>query len=142
MSIQLKKINYQRLNSRQKETYNFQKVSSILADYGYATIKLNDDWNSADFIAQHINGEDYLKVQLKSRLTFDKKYIQKNLYICFPYKEEWFLFNHDELLEVFLKEFSDQMAISKSWQDKGSYTWNTLSKRIINILNGYRLIKI
>ncbi len=58
------RIQYANLNAKQKETYNFQKFSSILADYGFATLKLNDDWNGADFIAQHINGENYLKILL------------------------------------------------------------------------------
>jgi hypothetical protein len=39
----------------------------MLADYGFATIKPDDDWQSADFIAQHFDGSTFLKVQLKSR---------------------------------------------------------------------------
>ncbi|MCZ4318592.1 hypothetical protein O4H26_06285 [Aequorivita viscosa] len=104
--LSFEKIKYSKLNHRQKETYNFQKVSAILADLGYATIKLNDDYNGADFIAQHIQGDIYLKVQLKGRLTFDKKYLGKNIYVCFPYskaeKTVWYLYNHDLLLNIFL----------------------------------------
>jgi hypothetical protein len=44
LNMELNRISYTNLNSRQQETFNFQKVSAILADYGYATIKLNDDW--------------------------------------------------------------------------------------------------
>jgi len=47
--LKIAKIDYRKLNSRQKENYNFQKVSGILADYGFATIRLSDDWNGADF---------------------------------------------------------------------------------------------
>ncbi len=72
MKKRFTKIDYQKLNTRQQETYNFQKVSAVLAEYGFATIKLNDDWANADFIAQHIDAETYLKVQLKGRLTFAK----------------------------------------------------------------------
>ena len=43
------KIDYSKLNARQQENYNFQKVSGVLADYGYTCIKLSDDWNGADF---------------------------------------------------------------------------------------------
>lgn len=135
----MKKIKYQDLNSRQKETYNFQKVSAILADFGYATIKLNDDWNGADFIAQHIDGMTYMKVQLKGRLTFDKKYQNKNLFMCFPYQNEWYLYEHDILLDIFLRLYKDKMAISKSWVDKGAYSWNSLSSNILNILAQYKL---
>ncbi len=135
----LDKINYDDLNSRQKETYNFQKVSAVLADYGFATIKLNDDWQGADFIAQHINGERYLKVQLKARLTFDKKYLEKDLQVCFPYKENWYLYNHDELLNVFLNHYGDSMAVSKSWLEEGTYTWKTLSRKNIKLLEHFKI---
>ena len=72
-----KRIDYQKLNSRQKENFNFQKVSAFLADYGYVTLRLSDDWQGADFIAVHISGDQFLKVQLKGRLTVDKKYEKK-----------------------------------------------------------------
>lgn len=135
----MKKIIYEYLNARQKESYNFQKVSSILADYGFVTIKLNDDWNGADFIAQHIDGITYHKVQLKSRLTFEKKYLDKELYVCFPYDEAWYFYNHDELLNIYLKEYSNTMAESKSWKDEGKYTWVRLSKKNLSILEEYKI---
>lgn len=139
MKMKLNKIVYSKLNSRQKETYNFQKVSSILADYGFATIKLNDDWQSADFIAQHIDGITFLKVQLKSRLTFSEKYKGKNIFISFPYKDNWYLADHDELLNIFLKKYKNEMAASKSWTESGGYSWGTLSKTHLDILEEYKL---
>ena len=56
------RVDYKKLNARQKENYNFQKVSAFLADYGYVTLRLSDDWQGADFIAYHVNGESFLKV--------------------------------------------------------------------------------
>ena len=132
------KIKYSELNSRQKETYNFQKVSSILSDYGFATIKLNDDWQNADFIAQHINGKTFLKVQLKSRLTFNKKYYGKSIHICFPYLNNWYLFDHDELLNVFQKKF-ERMTKSESWRKHGGYSWGKLSNEILEMVKKYKL---
>ena len=93
MSLQY--IHYNNLNNRQKERYNFQKIAGLLADYGYACIKLDDDWQGADFIAQHFNGNDFLKIQLKARLTFNTKYTGKKIWIAFPYNNDWYLFNHD-----------------------------------------------
>ena len=66
-------IDYEDLNSRQKENFNFQKVSAVLADYGFLTLRLSADWQGADFIAHHVSGDWYLKVQLKGRLTVDTK---------------------------------------------------------------------
>ena len=77
-------ITYSKLNARQKENYSYQKVSGVLADYEFVTMRLSDDWHGADFIAQHINGETLLRIQLKSRMSIAKKYLKKDLYICFP----------------------------------------------------------
>ncbi|HXB21658.1 MAG TPA: hypothetical protein VNV88_09765 [Candidatus Solibacter sp.] len=65
-------IRYETLNARQKEIFNFQKISATLADYGFNCIKLADDWGSADLIACHVNGATTLKIQLKSRITIEK----------------------------------------------------------------------
>ncbi len=128
------KIVYEQLNARQKEIYNFQKVSSVLADYGYTTIKLADDWMGADFIALNFNGNEYLKIQLKGRLTFDKKYIGKEIYICF-FDECWYIYPHDEFLLMFLNEIED----SVSWQESGKYSYPYLNKKNMIRLERYKL---
>lgn len=71
-------VRYEELNSRQQEIFNFQKVSGVLAEYGFAAYRLTDDWNGADFLAVHIDGKTFLRVQLKGRLTFEKKYLGQN----------------------------------------------------------------
>ena len=60
--IKLEKVNYYKLSSREKENYNYAKISSSLSEYGFQTIKLSDDWQTADFIAQHIDKKTFLKV--------------------------------------------------------------------------------
>ena len=74
------KVEYGQLNSKQQEIFNFQKVSGLLADFGYATYRLTDDWNGADFLAVPFDGSDVLRVQLKSRLAFEHKYENKDLW--------------------------------------------------------------
>ncbi|MBP3141613.1 hypothetical protein [Aliivibrio fischeri] len=96
--MKLTKIKYCELNSRQKEIYNFQKLAAILAEYGFNCIKLADDWQGADFLAYHKDGHNSLRVQLKARLTINKKYLDKELYIAFPIKNKWCLINHDHLV--------------------------------------------
>ncbi len=83
--MKFEKIQYKGLKPKQQEIYNFQKLSGILADYGFNCIKLADDWNGADFLAYHCNGQDSIKVQLKGRISIFKKYIGKDIYIAFPY---------------------------------------------------------
>ncbi|MDG1322607.1 MAG: hypothetical protein P8P31_02955, partial [Porticoccaceae bacterium] len=71
--MKLKRIVYSELNAKQKENYNYHKVSALLADYGFSGILLSDDYNGADFIALHSDGS-HMMVQLKGRWTIDKKY--------------------------------------------------------------------
>jgi hypothetical protein len=46
--MNLEKIDYNALNAKAKEMYNFQKVLAKLADYGFTTMWLNNDWQGAD----------------------------------------------------------------------------------------------
>ena len=67
--MHLKHIAFSELAAKQREIYNFQKVASLLADYGFNCIKLDDDWQGADFLAYPKDGSTTLKVQLKGRVT-------------------------------------------------------------------------
>lgn len=129
-----RKINYAELNSRQQESYNYQKISAILADYGYTTIRLSCDWKGADFIAQHLDGI-FLKVQLKGRLSFEKKYEGQDIHICFPTGEKWYLYPHDVLLPNILSIANVQATYSKL----GGYNFPSLSKKLIVLLEPYYL---
>ncbi len=127
-----KKIAYNELNLKAKEMYNFQKISAVLADYGFTCMWLNNDWEGADFIAVHYDGFTTLKVQLKARMWFDTKYLNKNIYICFREKGETYLYPHDELLE--------QIPIYKSAvEKKGFRHLNTIPTKYKEILNKYKL---
>ena len=137
MSIKLTRIRYTDLNARQKENYNFQKVSAVLADFGFTTLRLTDDWQGADFIAQHIDGETFLKVQLKGRLTFEEKYRGKNLYVAFEHEGTWYLYPHDDVLAVVLEETN--VSNTDSWQKHGGYSFPGLSKRMASVLEPYKI---
>ena len=93
----MEKIEYTNLNSRQQENYNFYKVASTLADYGFNCLRLTDDYNGADFIALHSDGS-HMMVQLKGRWTIDKKYMGKNIHICFTHEGKVYLYNHDDMV--------------------------------------------
>ena len=75
MPHSLQRVRYEDLSSRQQESHNFQKASAVLADYGFTTIRLTDDWRGADFIAQHIDGTTFLKVQLKGRAKIGRAHV-------------------------------------------------------------------
>jgi hypothetical protein len=116
------KVDYNKLNSKQKENYNFHKVASALADYGYNSLRLNDDWQGADFIA--INGDNMIKIQLKGRFTIDKKYIGKEIYIAFIENNIIKLYIHDEAVNM----LSENIIKSKSWREKDGYSWGQTPK--------------
>ena len=118
--MDIKKINYSKLNNRQKEIFNFQKVAAILAEYGFNCIKLTDDWGGADFLADHINGDTH-KVQLKSRITISKKYkrLEDDIYMTFPIGEDWYYIEHEKLVEL-VKKYT-HWCDSKSWKNGGEY---------------------
>ena len=136
--MNLIKIDYKELNARQKEQYLFQKLSAVLADYGYGTIKLSDDWQGADFIAQSMNGQSFLKVQLKGRFTIDKKYLGKDLYIAFRLKSDWYVFPHDEIVTA----LEDRKIYTEtvSWANSENYSVSEVAnKEVLGLLEPYKL---
>lgn len=137
MTTKFHKIKYSDPTSPQKEQYNFQKVSAVLADYGFRTISLGDDWRGADFIAHHIDGETFLKVQLKGRLSVDKKYVGKDIWICFLDGKRTYLYPHDEFLEQILLDTN--VGKTASWTQRGVYHCPSLSLDLRKMLTAYEL---
>jgi len=135
--LNLKKIKYKELNSKQKENFNYQKLASKLADFGFNCMWLNDDWQGADFIACHINGITFLKVQLKGRLTLDKKYHDKGIYIAFEKDGVWYLYLHDQLEKELLG--MGLMQGSKSWEERGAYSWPNIPGNIQSHMMQYQI---
>lgn len=133
----LSRIRYADLNSRQKENFNFQKLSAVLADYGFVTMRLSDDWHGADFIAQHIDGLTFIRVQLKSRLAFRKAYEGKDLFIAFNDGTSWYLFPHDQVLAAVLQNTG--IAATLSWDERGGYSFPGVPKALQPILDPFRI---
>lgn len=138
MSFLFQKVDYNSLNSKRKEAYNFQKFSGVLAEYGFLTTLLSDDWQGADFLALHNSGET-LKIQLKGRLHFSKKYFGKNLWICFYDKDSWgwFLYPHDEVFDLVTN--LNIILNTDSWNLKGEYHVGRDSKKLSELLKIYKL---
>ncbi|HRQ90110.1 MAG TPA: hypothetical protein PLA50_15025 [Bacteroidia bacterium] len=133
----IQRIPYSELNSRQRENYNFQKLAAILADYGFNCIKLSDDWQGADFLAYHIDGINTLRVQLKGRMSIDRKYIGKNLHMAFPSCGDWYLIDHDHLVQIVSKHTN--WLNTSSWIDNGIYNSDAPSKILRDALKEFRI---
>jgi hypothetical protein len=135
--MKFKPIRYSDLTHRAKENYNFQKVSSILADYGFSTLRLSDDWQGADFIALKFDGSEFIKVQLKGRFGVAKKYEGKKIWVCFPFDGGLYLFPHDEILAKLKKE-KPAMFRSRSWvPPNGEYHQKSPDKILQRLLEEY-----
>jgi hypothetical protein len=134
IDLVFKRINYKDLNSRQKESYNFQKVSGALADVGFVTIRLSDDWKGADFLARHIDGTTLLNVQLKTRFSVYEKYCGKDIWICFREGEDFYLYPHDVMLDLIKPEIEQTV----SWIKERGYN-SVLTKRLSQFLLPYKL---
>ena len=135
--MKLQRINYADLNAKQKEIYNFQKIAGVLADYGFNCIKLDDDWQGADFLAYHKDESQTLRVQLKARLSIAKKYIAKDLYIAFPVDGIWYLLPHDQLVEI--ARAVTPWMVSQSWVERGGYSSGNPSKAMRERLKDFSL---
>ena len=133
----LRAVRYENLNSRQQENYNYQKLSSVLANFGFITHRLSDDWNGADMIAQHIDGDSFIKIQLKGRLTFSKKYQGKDIWIAFRRFDEWYLYPHDTVLDVALAVTN--IPNTDSWIKDGGYSFPEIPESLTPTLLQYKV---
>jgi len=130
------KIRYSDLSSKQKEAYNFAHLSALLSEFGLSSIWLQDDWQGADCLAQTADNE-FIKIQLKGRLTFDKKYIGKKIYIAFPHDDGFYVYPHDKVL----KKYEERFKNTSSWNDKGQYSMKNPNQRDKQALEGYFVSK-
>lgn len=135
--MKLSRVDYESLNARQQEIFNFQKSAAMLADYGFNCIKLADDWLGADFLAYHKDGNETLRVQLKGRLTVDRKYCGQGLWMNFPAGGNWYLVKHDELLRIVGEETT--WLSSTSWTERGHYHSRSPSRTLLERLAPYRI---
>ncbi len=135
--MKLEKIQYSKLNAKQKEIFNFQKVAGELADYGFNCMKLSDDWQGADFLAYHKDGRNTLKVQLKSRLFIAKSYIGKDIYMAFPVRGAWYLIEHKKLLNI-VGETTSWLE-SSSWKENGKYSSKSPNVALLEALRSWQL---
>lgn len=138
--MRLQRQQYSSLSPRQKEAHNFQKISALLADFGYSTTRLWDDTNGVDFVALHADGKTLYKIQLKGRVVFNKKYKGKDLWIAFRAEDAVYVFPHDKVLKKVLST-RKIMYGTTSWKDKGEYSFKTLSAWLRPLIKEYEICK-
>lgn len=143
--MKLSKVKYSDLNNKQKEIYNYRKISAILADYGFDCVRLPDDWNKADFLAHHIDGKTMYRIQLKGRFTIGQKYQGSDIMMAFPISERkspekktWYLIRHTELVKLAGKH--TKFLKTTSWKTgKKMYSNANPPKELVDALDPYAL---
>ena len=113
-------------------------MAALLADYGFNCIKLEDDWQGADFLAFHKDGATTLRVQLKARVTISKKYQSKDLHLAFPADGGWYLVPHDKLIAI--AEETTPWLRSSSWIKDGQYSAAQPSRQMLDQLSEHALL--
>jgi hypothetical protein len=91
-------------------------------------MRLNNDWNGADFIS--VKGDEMIKVQLKSRFTLDGKYKDKDLYIAFIEDGIVKIYLHDEALNI----ATDNIINSESWRLRKKYAFGKTPKHYSKVI--------
>ena len=122
-------VDYDALNGKQQEIYNFQKATGVLASYGFDCLRLADDWNGADFLAHHMLSGETLKMQLKGRVTIAKKYLEKDIWILCPLNGDWLAIPHDRLVTL-IQQTTPGYVTSRSWTEGGLRSMKRPSKAL------------
>ena len=139
--MKLQRVSYADLNSAAEKriTTSRRSLGGWLI-YGFNCLRLTDDWQGADFIACHIDGETFLKVQLKGRFVLDRKYLRKDIHIAFLHRDDLFLYPHDTIYDSFQsKGIIGARGKDDLWQTEGVRTWASLPKWAVEMLAEYRL---
>lgn len=135
-----------RFRSQVREVINRNVVVSLALQQGFnAYLPVYD--GGVDFIlhreAQAGRAEtstDTRKVQLKGRLTIDKKYENRDIWIAFPVSLDWYLVPHDEI--VALADVHTKALKTISWNEGGLYSWPKPPNAIMAQCEQYRFAAI
>jgi hypothetical protein len=143
MGRYFQRADYSKLDGRQKEVFNFHCVAALLAKCGFATYPIRDDWNGGDMFARHMtDSRKTMVVQLKSRMTFDKKYLGKDIWIGFPDGDGAYVFPHDEFLAAYREARATRgkpLDSNDAWTSGGKVSWKSPTGELRVMLEPYRL---
>ena len=134
-TMNLTTIQYDEMSAKMQETHNFHKVAAVLADHGFDCQRIFNDWNGADFVANHPD-QPPISVQLKGRVVIASKYQGKDLYVTCAVNGVWYMYSHDALVDH-IKANHPNVITSQSWVNTGTYTWGTPSKWMLEWLEQY-----
>ncbi|MBW4706485.1 hypothetical protein KX928_01680 [Roseobacter sp. YSTF-M11] len=116
------------------EIIHRNEVTTLLLRKGY-NIYLPMVDHGIDFIIHHDSDGDLKMVQQKSRWTIHKKYIGRDIWIAFRSHENWYLIEHDRMIDLCAR--SGTQLDSTSWRERGSYSRAHLSREQVQVYRDY-----
>lgn len=136
--MQWERINYSDLKQgKAQEVYNYAKVVSVLADYGFECTHFINDVNGADFAAHHSESGQTLNVQQKSAMQVEPKYRDRGLWLVFQVKRVWYLIEHDRLWCILAENTT--AFDTKTFRKEQRVFKHDPSKALLKILEPYCL---
>lgn len=128
------------LSSQEVEFLNRSEVIPAFVRSGFTPFI--PEWDSGiDFIAYRERDNALIKIQLKSRWAIDKKYIDRNIAICFPsnsyVNRDWYLCKHDEMVK-WTGESTNYLN-SQSWLEKGIYNLPRMSQAVTEQMQRFKI---
>ena len=131
------RIEYRDLTAKQKEAFNFAKLSAVLADYGFSCTRVVDDDKGPDFVAYHAPSGKLLRVQQKSALSVHQAYEGKGLWIAFHVDQIWYLLKHDRLRDI-VACTTNMLNTATARRERRAFSHHP-SKRLLAKLEPYRM---
>ena len=114
--------------SQIREVVNRNTVVSLALEQGFnAFLPVYD--GGVDFILYRESDGEMRKVQLKSRWTIDRKYIDRDIWVAFPIAGDWYLVPHEKMLTA---GEADGVTQTASWIENGAYSRPRLSASAIS----------
>lgn len=89
-----------------------------------------------DLIARRESDNDLKLVQQKARWGIFRKYLDRNIWIAFPDRDDWFLVPHDPMLDW--PEVAP-FLLTSSWREKKQYHAAPLSAALRARCQAYRI---
>jgi hypothetical protein len=127
-----------RYSSQVREVVNRNTVVSLALALDFNVFLPAYD-GGVDFILYRESDNELRKVQLKSRWTIDRKYINRDIWVAFPIAGDWYLIPHDTMVA---DGKADGVTLTASWLEKGAYSRPRLSAAAISQCAPYRFAPI
>lgn len=129
------------MNSQIKEAVNRAEVTKIFLENEWMVYTPEADVDGVDFVVMSLKTSEVRKVQLKGRWTVDEKYKKyKNIWICFPDGNNWYLCEHDQMIK-FGKKCKWSLWIKEDGSKRDAYSRKPLPVAMKKLLSDYLILK-